>query len=845
MVVCGIVLGAIFVPGTYAQDKPYFIDGYHGGIFGHYPLWNTQFYVDNLAKKPEWQINLEIEPETWDVVKQKTPEAYKAFQKIAAGEKIEFVNPTVAQPYMYNVSGESIIRQMEHGMDWIHKHFPDVEFVTYSSEEPCFTSALPQILVSFGYKYASLKCPNTCWGGYTSAYGGQLVNWVGPDGTSILTVPRYESESLGKEDVWTTIAKDNSDEYLEACRKQGIVNPVGMCLQDAGWNGGPWIGSGDNIRNNSTYQTWRNYFEDVTLGKTDDDWHFSQENVHPGLMWGSQVLQVISQQVRDSENNIIMAEKTNAMNIIDGNPAVGDAKFRKAWRDLSMSQHHDSWIVPYNGLVPGTTWAEAIGHWTKNTDKLSKEIIDGFFDHNDNGNVIKIVNTSSTSRSELVKVQLPIEYIWKGFSIQDENGKDAPFYKLLKEGNTIVQFNAAVPAFGYTYYNIKNAAISDNSTEKVCAYYFNEDYSKFSVETDVYTLTFDLKKGGVASSLYSKKYKKELIDGSANFNFSELRGFFYDKGRFISNTESTASVNIVENTPWGITVEVKSSLDGTPVIQTYTLINGQERIDCKLRIDWKEDVGIGEFKTDNAWNTNRRPSYNDKYKLLLHLPTTFAGDNFTVYKDAPFDVCESQLDNTLYSTWDSIKHNVMLRWVDFYNPTNDKGFAIMTDHMTSYVHGEDIPPSLNVQYSGKGLWNVDYRITGPTEIEYALLFHENKWDEVGLWSKAVEYNEPLITGVETQNKNKVTEKSYVSIGKKGYEISTIEVKDGELYLRVFNAEADGSEVSINLNFNASKVSEVNLLGDKVSDINLIKNGGKSTVTTKMPRFGFKTFKITI
>ena len=22
-------------------------------------------------------------------------------------------------------------------------------------------------------------CPNTCWGGYTAAYGGELVNWVG------------------------------------------------------------------------------------------------------------------------------------------------------------------------------------------------------------------------------------------------------------------------------------------------------------------------------------------------------------------------------------------------------------------------------------------------------------------------------------------------------------------------------------------------------------------------------------------------------------------------------------------------------------------------------------------
>src|SRR5690606_7827701 len=50
---------------VYAQ-KPYFVDGYHGGVYGHYPMWVTQFMVDKLAAHPEWKLGLEIEPETWD-----------------------------------------------------------------------------------------------------------------------------------------------------------------------------------------------------------------------------------------------------------------------------------------------------------------------------------------------------------------------------------------------------------------------------------------------------------------------------------------------------------------------------------------------------------------------------------------------------------------------------------------------------------------------------------------------------------------------------------------------------------------------------------------------------------
>src|SRR6186713_1860531 len=176
----------------------YFIDGYHGGIYGHLPLWQTKFMVEQLALHPDWKINLEIEPESWDTIARQDPASYEAFQKLFADQssrgRIEYVNPAYGQAYMYNISGESIIRQFYYGMKKLRQHFPSVVFSTYSSEEPCFTSALPQILRSYGFRFASLKNPNTCWGGYTRAFGGELVNWTGPDGTHILTAPRYAIE---------------------------------------------------------------------------------------------------------------------------------------------------------------------------------------------------------------------------------------------------------------------------------------------------------------------------------------------------------------------------------------------------------------------------------------------------------------------------------------------------------------------------------------------------------------------------------------------------------------------------------------------------------------------------
>ena len=115
----------------------FFVDGYHGGIYGHYPVkWKTQFIVDRLNAERDWRIGLEIEPETWDTVQVRTPEAYVQFKELLSEGRMEYTNPTYAQPYCYNISGESIIRQFRYGIEKLRNHFGDIPFTTYAVEEP-------------------------------------------------------------------------------------------------------------------------------------------------------------------------------------------------------------------------------------------------------------------------------------------------------------------------------------------------------------------------------------------------------------------------------------------------------------------------------------------------------------------------------------------------------------------------------------------------------------------------------------------------------------------------------------------------------------------------------------
>jgi alpha-mannosidase len=823
--------------GSLFSQQAYFVDGYHGGVYGHYPMWVTQFMVDKLALHPEWRISLEIEPETWDTVKVKEWNAYNNFKKIVTDRRIEFTNPAYAQPYCYNISGESLIRQFEYGIKKIHQHFPHVAFTTYSAEEPCFTSSLPQILKLFGFKYAVLKCPDTCWGGYTAAYGGELVNWIGPDGTTMLAVPRYASEELEDNSTWQTKAWRNSDAYLKACFDYGIKNPVGMCYQDAGWKNGPWIGYNENIRNKSVYTTWRNYFENISAGRTDDDYHFSQEDVRVNLMWGSQVLQKIAQEVRVSENKIVMAEKIAAMANIDNKYHPAQEKTDDAWRTLMMAQHHDSWIVPYNRLKKDRTWAQEIELWTGNTNEIAGDMVKsatGTYGVNNSvktnkAGYIRVYNTLGIKRSEVVKIVLPLPATGQDFGIYDSGNRQQLSYSEQIGDSVHLSFPADVPSLGYATFSIREKEPDKKKTPSV-QIDANGDYI---VENDMYRIAFDLSKGGVITSLISKKDgNKEYADKANRFAFGEVRGHFYEEGGFFSNTGSPAKITVLEDNDVRKVIKIEGDIASHPFIQVVTLEANSKRIDFDLTVNWKNNVGIGEYKQGRNWRNNRRAFTDDRYKLNIMFPSSLSSSR--LYKNAPFDVCESKLDNTFFGTWDNIKHNVILNWVNLDQKDGKYGLAVFSDHTTSYSYGEDFPLSLTAQYSGIGLWGPDYKITRPLKMKYAVVTHAGNWDQAAIATESNKWNEPLVTAFYEEIP--VTDKSFLHINKAGYEVSAFKAEGNNMLLRLFNAEGDDSLRKITFGFPVAGVEEVDLNGKTVS----VKKVDKNSISLSMPRFGIRT-----
>ena len=860
---------ALFLGSHLCAQKPaYFIDGYHGGIYGHIPPWQTKFMVDKLKEFPDWKINLELEPESWDTIALKYPADYEAFKACledqSANGRVEYINPAYGQSYLYNISGESIIRQFYYGMRKLRQHFPGIVFSTYSSEEPCFTSALPQILRSYGLMYASLKNPNTCWGGYTRAYGGELVNWIGPDGTSVLTVPRYAVEALKPHSTWETIAANNSVGYVLSAFDAGISHPVGMCLQDAGWANGPWIKPGEprqpgpadrqdvtHSYQPTIYQTWRGYFENQTTRKAQQDWHFTQEDVLTSLVWGGQILQQVAREVRTAENRIVAAEKLASMAALYKAAPWPGTSFDEAWRTLLLSQHHDCWIVPYN-VRQDLTWAGHTAQWTANTvrrsDSIAQQSMTVLCSGSEGG--ITVFNTTATERNECVEVAMPSG--WASAVVTDDHRRPVPTQVA---GNTLL-FRAHVPALGYAGYQLRpSPATIEGPGARVIArtpgaHATRDNNGACHIETDLYSVTIDPAKGGIITRLATKGPKaKVFTDTKALRYFNELRGNFYLEGGFHSSTETPAQLEILENGPLRVRVQIRGKIAGTSFTQLLTLAQSEPRIDIHLEIDWNADHKIGESPDSIKGYPLKTAFYNDSFKLQALFPVALRGQK--MYKNAPFDVLKSRLPDTFFDSWDSIKNVVILNWVDVANSDDTYGLAVFTDETTSYDHGPGYPLALTVQYSGPGLFGRDYSITGPTKMDYAILPHAGRWDRAGIWTAGTRYNEPLLVkaGAEEHHSHAQSPQnanfsgSLLRLANSGWEVSSITVSGTDLLVRLFNAEGKDSLQHIYPGFPVKAAYEIALDGHVIQPLDIKQDArGQLYIPITAPRFGIRTIK---
>jgi alpha-mannosidase len=145
-----------------------------------------------------------------------------------------------------------------------------------------------------------------------------------------------------------------------------------------------------------------------------------------------------------------------------------------------------------------------------------------------------------------------------------------------------------------------------------------------------------------------------------------------------------------------------------------------------------------------------------------------------------------------------------------------------------------------------GLWGRDYKISGPTTINYSILPHAGKWDKSHIWTAGTTREEPLIV-VSSNNKLQQNKSvgSFIKIDKPGFEISSMTFSHDTLLVRIFNAEGNALPRKIIISSKIKKIQLVELSGALKENLRVVAAGSQSTVISlAMPRFGIRTLSLT-
>ncbi|GIN71206.1 alpha-mannosidase [Bacillus sp. J14TS2] len=818
--------------------KAYFVDGYHGGVKGHMPLGSWADVLSKMAHNPDWKIGLDIEPISWEVLKRTDPKSYQTLHTYlkdnGSQARVEMLAGSYAQPFGWVIGGESNIRHLIRGKEIIREHFPEAVVDTYATQEPCWSSSFPQILLSLGYKRAVLKNPGTAWGGYAATNPHEIVLWVGPDGSAIPCVPRYESEKLVN--CWETEAAHMEEDFVNRSFSLGISHPIGSFLQDLGWPAQP------KMENKEVqYVTWREYFEEI-VDEPVHQWAFSQEDIRCTLPWGEGTLQKMAREVRSAENKMIQAEKLAVLASVTRGLDYPDEKFRQAWDELLLSQHHDAWICATT-QIGRRNWAWQAGVQSWNAETISRDIIETSMDafrmeEGTDEAGITVFNTSGMERRDVVEIEIPTPVGTKAVRVTDQQGNErlsqivpSRHYQAddsINAGKLL--FQAEVPAMGYRTFTITPITYPKRFTDMV-----QVTPNTVRIETDIYELEIDTARGGVITKVYDKGVKKEFVRDSAE-GLNEYSGYFITEERWVSSTESPVEVMVKENGPLRATVEMKGKMANVDIITTISVINSEKKIDVHVRLHYKEQTWIGDpwdIEPENRRTERRRSHHNDQYKLSALFPVSL--DNGKLYKNAAFDVTESRNDHTHFTRWDEIKHTILLHWLDVYDEQQDCGFAIFSDHTTGYSHAKGEPLALTLGWGWEGgFWWGKCPLEGQKEINYSLLPHCGRWDQAGVHQEYSSWAEPFVAMLGTPELDTY---SLIQVSDPAIEVTTL-LRDGEdVLVRLFNTGPERKTTHVRVNCEVGEAEKVELDG-KFKDSLVMQAGTDGGFETEITLAGF-------
>jgi len=363
-------------------------------------------------------------------------------------------------------------------------------------------------------------------------------------------------------------------------------------------------------------------------------------------------------------------------------------------------------------------------------------------------------------------------------------------------------------------------------------------------ETDFFTVTFDMKTGGI-TSLFDKRTQKEFVREGGELNTLEMsledkkggmKSWTINKIVGQEKVTNVISVKVVENGPVRACVETVKIWGKSRFIERTYLYRAYPRIDYDMEVRWLE---TGSDTTDSPM-------------LRAIFPISMANSKF--YSQVPFDVVERPVDGKINGkdapAWQKSQSNTY-----GVSPEMNHGQEVPAQKWVDVTDGKVGIALLNKTKYGNSYFNGDLRLTlmraagdpdiypnlGKFNISYSLFPHSGDWKN-GVWAEGDDFNvpvyaaEPPSLALVKTHATRPEEESFFSVSPSNVVMSGMkQAEEGEeLIIRLFEVEGKATTATINLPITAKSARRLNLIEFPLSDAAAPTVQGKSVTVVLKP-----------
>jgi alpha-mannosidase len=762
---------------------------------------NLQEAVRILERHPEYTFVVDQVPQL-QALQSRDPDAFSKLAQFIRDGRVEPALGGYIEPDTNIPSGESLVRQFSTWQAYCKTKFGRFSKSAWLIDSFGMSAQLPQILRKCGATglFFSRKLPR-------SAEVDSDFLWQGLDGATIPThhmaqfyFAGYPLDTDPKRAVYrisraATRLAENSD-------RDDLFCPAGID------HGMPQMHAPDTIRD------WNRRFPDTpvrfstperyleTLDPEALDTYAGELN--PELSGVGSARIDLKQSARRAENTLLAAEALAAIPLA-GSPGSPDPVIDAAWRDLMLSQFHDS-VTGCNTDEVAQDVRRRLWRAIDRGKTVIDRRINSLFDHVARaelpGAPILVFNPTGFARTELVEIDLTSGK--DGFPSITDGSRYVPYQVLSVErfgdGDAKfarVCFPASAPPLGYRLYYL-----TENEKFEKPTVFQPVRVGKDFLENGKIFVRFHKRKGHirfVADKLTERLWQ---IPHTGELVLRRDRGTLYQE--FFHGCKMKprkTEIKVVENGPLRASIEVTGFVGKSRFTTRYTLGVGKRRLDIETKIDFK-DPGKA---------------------LFCRIPDLYGMQRTLV--EVPFGAIERKVDKNISQIAQNFVH------VDL---EKKKSLTILNRGLPAYQQLErEIRMTLHRSVDKIHFWDAGTGALGigRHRFEYALRFSNAWYEEARPWKHGLTYNSPLIV-VGPREPGRVCcdhgakkAESYARLSNNDVAITSFApAANGKIRLRCYEASGQQSDTMLKFGFPVRSAILTDMLGRKAADLSIGKRG---------------------